>query len=157
MPSVTQIRSSNSVSADVDRLLSPKSLGELEVLEKQINVKLQSDEPIDVEYWELLLRNVSVYKSQAELNNTYKTIIESRLEVLRQEQQAEAFSIKGKLALLLTDSPDSLALQKGAVQHSGKLDPESLLKIRPEDKSLDIIDEQDFLDKNVRSLFFIIK
>ena len=136
---------------DVDRLLSPNSLQELEVLEKQIFGKLQSDEPIDVEYWEMLLRNVSVYKSRAELNAVYKTIIESRLEDLRQGQRAEASNIRGKLALLLNNSRDYSALQPRTLQYSQKIDPEPLLKIRSEDRSLDVVDEQDFLDKNVGS------
>ncbi len=147
-PLATQARAASSVSADVDRLLSPKSLMDLEALEKQVSNKLQSDEPIDVEYWEQLLRNVSVYKSRAELNSVYKTIIESRLTDLRQEQRAEASSIRDKLALLLPESAKS-GVQTSSAPHSQRLDPEPSLKIRPEDKSLDVIDEGDFLEKSV--------
>lgn len=137
------------MSADVDRLLSPKSLKELEVLESQITRKLQSNEPIDVEYWEQLLRNVAVYKSRAELNAVYKTIIESRLNDLRQEQRGEASYMKKKLSLLLNDSSGASISQSPTVGYSRHLDPEPLLKLRTEDKSLDITDEQAFLDKNV--------
>lgn len=138
------------MSADVDRLLSPKSLEELEVLESQMTRKLQSNEPIDVEYWEQLLRNVAVYKSRAELKAVYKTIIESRLNDLRQEQRGEASYMKEKLSLLLNNSSGALISQSPIVGYSRHLDPEPLLKLRTEDKSLDIIDEQAFLDKNVR-------
>ena len=143
-----QTRTANSVSADVDRLLSPKSLKDLEVLEKQISAKLQSDEAIDVEYWEQLLRNVSVYKSRAELNTVYKTIIESRLADLRIEQRTEASILKSKLALVLSDSKDSASGTR-MLSYNREIDPEPLLKIRTEDKSLNLIDEQDFLDKTV--------
>lgn len=148
-PATTHGRTSNSVSADVDRLLSPKSLKELEVLEKQISGKLQSNEPIDVEYWEHLLRSVAVYQSRAELNAVYKTIIESRLDALRQEQRVEASSTKKTLSLLLTGSDRKLCPQTPALLYTRHLDPEPLLKLRAEDKSLDITDEKDFKDKNV--------
>ena len=151
MPPTSHVRSATAVSADVDRLLSPKSLTDLMILEKQVTSKLQSDEPIDVEYWELLLRNVSVYKSRAELNTVYKTIIESRLADLRQEQRAEASKIKDRLALLLTDHNEEPSSQPRALRYSRQLDPEPFLKIPLEDRSLDVIDEEDFLDKNVRA------
>ena len=153
-------RSASSVSAEIDRLLSPKSLTELESLERQISGKLQSNEPIDVEYWEQLLRNVAVYKSRAELNTVYENIIKSRLNVLRQEQRAEAVLVRDKLALLTTTSNSEDLLLNGtssnidhsnveppSVKYSRDLDPEPLLKLRAEDKSLDTIDETDFMEK----------
>ncbi|MCJ1456097.1 hypothetical protein MMC28_006455 [Mycoblastus sanguinarius] len=160
-PTPNQARSTQSVSADVDRLLSPKSLKELEVLEQQISGKLQSNEPIDVEYWEQLLRSVAVYKSRAELNAVYKTIIQSRLNNLREEQRAEAVNAKEKLALLLSNSSSSnepasqtpssaslpLSTQGLALQYSRRLDPEPLLKLRTEDKTLDVTEEKEFMDK----------
>lgn len=150
----------SSVSADVDRLLSPKSLAELENLEKQISRKLQSNDPIDVEYWEQLLRNVAVYKSRAELNTVYRNIITSRLNDLRHEQRAEAMLVRGKLALLTriskpkdlrpdgtTSTADDSNTEPPHLSYSRELDPEPLLKLRAEDKGLDTIDEKDFLDK----------
>ena len=150
----------SSVSADVDRLLSPKSLAELENLEKQISRKLQSNEPIDVEYWEQLLRNVAVYKSRAELNRVYNNIIASRLNDLRHEQRAEAMLVRDKLALLTriskpkdlrpdgtTSIADDSNTEPPHLSYSRELDPEPLLKLRAEDKGLDTIDEKDFLDK----------
>lgn len=150
----------SSVSADVDRLLSPKTLAELENLEKQISRKLQSNEPIDVEYWEQLLRNVAVYKSRAELNTVYRNIIASRLNDLRHEQRAEAMLVRNKLALLIciskpndlrldctTSTADDSNTEPPYLSYSRELDPEPLLKLRAEDKGLDTIDEKDFLDK----------
>ena len=143
----------SSVSADVERLLSPKSRKELETLEQQISTKLQSNEPIDVEYWEHLLGSVTVYKARAELNDVYKAVIESRLNGLRQEQCAEAGSLKAKLALLLQDSGvKGQSSQAPAVRYSRSLDPEPLLKLRAEDKGLDLIEESDFVNKLVRTI-----
>lgn len=159
----TQGRSVNAVSTDVERLLRPKSLKDLEALQKQIEVKLQSDEPIDVEYWEQLLRNVAVYKARAQLDVMYKSIIESRLNELKREQRAQAEQAKEKLRLVL-DSVDFssaditvTAIQEGvatsppkpAIGYSRELDPEPLLKLHAEDKGVEVLDEKDFLDKIV--------
>ena len=158
-PAASRGRSASSVSADVDRLLSPKTLTELENLEKQISGKLQSNEPIDVEYWEQLLRSVGVYKSRAELNTVYKSIIESRLKDLRHEQRAEALLVRNRLAILnstsnskdlssddTTSTIDYSNVEPLSLKYSQNLDPEPLLKLRAEDKGLDTIDEKDFLD-----------
>ena len=149
-PPTSLARSASSVSADVDRLLSPKNLKELETLEKQITSKLQSNEPIDVEYWEQLLRNVAVYKSRAELDRVYKSIIRSRLTDFRHEQRTEAVLVRDKLALLtgINESKDlGSDSEFPCPKYSRILDPEPLLKLRAEDKGLDTIDEKDFMEK----------
>lgn len=161
-PAASRGLPTSSVSADVDRLLSPKTLTELENLEKQISSKLQSNEIIDVEYWEQLLRNVAVYKSRAELTTVYKNIIESRLNDLRREQRAEAALVRDKLALLTsissskdlrldgtTPTVDNQNAEPLWLNYSRNLDPEPLLKLRAEDKGLDTIDEKGFMDKLV--------
>lgn len=161
-PVDSQSRSVHSVSVDVDRLFSSKSLGELDTLESQISTKLASNEPIDVEYWENLLTSIAVYKAKAELNKVYKSVIDSRLANLRQQQALEATIVKEKLALLLTGSDeilkspgsraltnDSFLLSSPLVEHSSQLDPEPLLKLRPEDRTHDVVEEGDFMNKIV--------
>lgn len=149
--------------ADIDRLLNSKTLQELSILETQVTKKLQSDEPIDVEYWEQLLGSIGVFKAKAELDQVYKTIIDSRLTDLRKKQAAEATNVKEKLSLLLSNFAEIPGVLHGAlepgeassvdplqsVSFSPKLDPEPFLKLRPEDKSYEIYEEGDFLDKNV--------
>lgn len=148
-----QGRSVNVVSTDEDQLLRPKSLEELKVLEKQVNSKLQSNEPINVEYWEQLLSSIAVYKARAELDKVYKSIIEGRMIDLRQEQQSEAELAKVKLSTVLDDSdaykPGNARTTPSSgplVKYSRSLDPEPHLKLRSEDKALEIVKEQDFLD-----------
>lgn len=146
-------------------MLSPKSQEELDGLETQISTKLQSKEPIDVEYWEQLLSSIAVYKAKAELNKVYKSIIDSRLAKLRQEQALEADIVKGKLATLLYDPDDSYRISNYSaihkeknnfpymplVKYSRQIDPEPLLKLRSEDKGRDTLDEIDFINKIVGS------
>ena len=145
--------------------MAPKSLEDLNALEKQIDGKLQSREPIDVEYWEQLLRNVAVYKARAELDAVYKSIIESRLDELKHEQREQAAQAKEKLRLILNNvgctgdvaigarSPENNVLfERGSeIQYSRELDPEPLLKLHAEEKNLDIIDERAFLERIVSS------
>ena len=148
-----QGRSVNVVSTDEDQLLRPKSLEELKVLEKQVNSKLQSNEPINVEYWEQLLSSIAVYKARAELDKVYKSIIEGRMIDLRQEQQSEAELAKVKLSTVFDDSDaykpgnaKTTPFSGPLVKYSRSLDPEPHLKLRSEDKALEIVKEQDFLD-----------
>lgn len=154
------------MSADIDRLLNSKTLQELSTLEAQVSKKLQSDEPIDVEYWEQLLGNIGVYKAKAELNQVYRSIIDSRLTDLRKQQAAEATNVKEKLALLISnfaefpkhpcESPGlakmPLTLSLQPVTYSRRLDPEPFLKLRPEDKIHEVTEEGDFLDKIVSTI-----
>lgn len=139
---------------------------ELDALETQISAKLRSNEPIDVEYWEQLLSSIAVYKAKAELNEVYKSIVDSRLMSLRQQQASEATAVKEKLALLLTGSnplpkltssrsmPNSAASSsKLLVSYCPRLDPEPLLKLRSEDRAYDVVEETDFVNKIVSSKY----
>ncbi len=84
-------RAVNSVAADVDKILSPKTYEQLEALEKQIKTKLQSDEPIDTDYWEALLKSLLVWKAKAKLNKIYEEIKTARLELKkRNPEKAQA-------------------------------------------------------------------
>jgi Cactus-binding C-terminus of cactin protein/Conserved mid region of cactin len=159
-------RAVSSVSADVDRLLSPKTYEELETLELQINKKLRSNEPIDVDYWEQLLRSLIVWKAKAKLKKVYQSVIDSRLETLRRQQREEAETVRSKLQLILggpkvveeeRDGEDhstrdtAFPEEDALVTYSRDMDPEPLLKLRYEDKALDLMDEKAFLLKLVSS------
>jgi len=161
-PSNVSGRTVISVFADVDRLLGPKSLEQLSVLEKQISEKLQSKEPIDVEYWEQLLRNIGVYKAKAELNKVYKSVIDSRLQALKEQQVTEAELVREKLTVLseygttldddrVDNAPlgDSTRSPLRTMSFSMQMDPEPMLKIKAEDRSLEVVAESEFLGKIV--------
>lgn len=154
----------SSVLSDVDRLLGPKTYVELEILEKQIKSKLDSNEPIDVDYWEQLLRSLTVWKARAKLKSVYQSVIDSQLRGLRNQGGEEAQLIREKLTLILgvaktvskgrtEDVPAGdrtrFDLQPGEMKWSSGLDPEPLLRLRTEDKGLGSIDEKAFLDKVV--------
>lgn len=162
-PAGPEGRAVGSVAADVDKLLAPKTFEQLEALERQIKAKLRSNEPIDTDYWEQLLRSLLVWKAKAKLKKVYQSVVESRLEALRNAQKEDAQSVRSKMQDFLMgprrvieegaeengEAPDSgtLAFPQPSLEYSQNLDPESLLKLRPEDKSLEVVDEADFLQK----------
>jgi len=155
--SAPEARGVSSVSADVDRLLGPKSYEELEVLEKQIRKKLDSNEPMDVDYWEHLLRRLMVWKAKAKMRRVSQTVISSRLQNLRNQQHEEAVAVCQKLQKILRDierpldgqSTSSERITTTAIPYDAALDPEPSLKLRPEDKNLESLDEKEFLEKIV--------
>ena len=53
------------VETDITSLLSGKSYEHLSVLQKQIQAKLGSGEPVDIDYWEGLLKKLLVWKAKA--------------------------------------------------------------------------------------------
>jgi hypothetical protein len=139
-------RALNSVAADINKLLSPKTYEQLQNLEVQVKRKLNSNEPIDTDYWEELLRSLTVWKARASLKNVYQAIIDERVRDLRRQQRQEAESIREKLAplapVVITGNTTNHAEFEG-------LDPEPLLQVRPEDKGLEIMDESAFLNQVV--------
>jgi len=165
-------RAVNSVAADIDRILSMKSLGDLVTLEKQIVAKLASNEPIDVDYWNQLLRSLRIWKAKASLKQVYASVIKSRLEILHKQQREDAETVKRKLEAVLGAGPIPVIEEgsneasvnapvapraRGPVTYSREMDPEPLLKIRFEDRALEGMDEKDFLRKIVSYVSYHIQ
>lgn len=133
----------SSVAADINRILSPKTYEELETLEGQVKRKLNSNEPIDTDYWEELLRSLTVWKARAKLKKVYQAVIEGRVQALRKQQREEAESVRTKLA------PIAPVVGATSSETLVDLDPEPLLQLRPEDKALEVLDESQFLKQVV--------
>ena len=155
--SAPEERTVSSVVADINRLLSPKSYEELEKLEVQIRRKLNSNEPIDTDYWEHLLKSLTVWKARAKLRRVYQAVINGRVEGFKKQQQQEAETIQRKLA------PLAPLLQPGSAEGDSEskinadLDPEPLLQLPPQDKGLEIMDEEAFLGQVVCVVFSVVK
>lgn len=79
-----------SILAETDAMLSSKSADELLELQRQIRAKLRSGEPLDVEYWEGLLRRIVVWRSIAKLRDVHELVQKQRSAQLQQRQRAEA-------------------------------------------------------------------
>lgn len=165
-------RAVSSVADDVDKLLAPKTYEQLEALEKQIRTKLRSNEPIDVDYWEQLLRSLLIWKAKAKLKKVYQSVLDSRLETLRKQHEEDARGVRTQFQEVLAgpsavveegteasvESNASQAVRKQPrFEYSAKYDPEPLLKLRSEDKSSDVVEESAFLQKVVSDRHKIMK
>ncbi|KIW19073.1 hypothetical protein PV08_03363 [Exophiala spinifera] len=131
-------RAVSSVASDIDKLLGPKTYEQLEVLEKQIRSKLDSDEPIDTDYWQQLLDSLLVWKAKAKLKNVYQDVLKSRLKQLRDENEAKAIEARQKML-------DAGVQPSSNFEYTKDLDPDPLLEIPSRDKGLEVVDEKDFL------------
>ncbi|KUJ24530.1 uncharacterized protein LY89DRAFT_727554 [Mollisia scopiformis] len=163
-------RAVNSVSADIDKLLGPKTYEQLEALEKSIRAKLRSNENIDFDYWEQLLRSLLIWKAKAKLKKVYQSVLDSRLDTLRKQQEEDAQGVREKMQELLggplrvseegaeqsTDVSEVFRPQSD-FKYSQIYDPEPLLKLHAEDKSSEVIDESVFLQKVVAERRKVLK
>lgn len=143
-------RAVSSVATDVDKLLSKKTLPELQNLEVQIERKLSSNEPIDVDYWTELLRSLRIWKAKASLKQVYGQVIKQRVEILQKQQREEALSVQQKLEKILSpEDTDDTSLPTYStprpIPYTRLMDPEPLLRLPHTDKSLPTVSESDFL------------
>ncbi|CAE6527074.1 unnamed protein product [Rhizoctonia solani] len=96
------IGNNNSVESDISALLSGKTPDQLSQLQRQIQSKLSSGEPIDVDYWEGLLKSLLVWKAKAKLKSLHESVVRNRLEQLRRRQRDEAFQAQSELLAAAT-------------------------------------------------------
>jgi len=144
-------RGMSSVTPEIDRLLGPKTHEQLEALEKQVKAKLRSNDDIDVDYWENLLKSLSIYKAKARLRQVSKSVLGARLETLRQQQEQEAMLLRNKVREGLNSSLLAASGDQAPITATpAVLDPEPLLRLNPEDKTLISLEEDDFKQRLVR-------
>lgn len=91
-----------SFNRDIDNILAGKTVSQLSILQDQIMHKLHSNEPVDVEYWENLLKELVVYKAKAKLNDMHQDILATRLQQLRDRQREEALKVQEELERVLS-------------------------------------------------------
>ncbi|KAH8118345.1 mid region of cactin-domain-containing protein [Phellopilus nigrolimitatus] len=85
------------VENDVSAILNGKTPEQLSQLQRSIQAKLGSGEPIDVDYWEGLLKSLLVWKSKAKLKGIHEVVVRNRLEQLRKRQRDEALLAQEEL------------------------------------------------------------
>ncbi|THH33610.1 hypothetical protein EUX98_g594 [Antrodiella citrinella] len=91
------VEAAAAVEADVNNLLRGKTYDHLVALQRQIQAKLGSGEPIDVDYWEGLLKKLIVWKAKAKLKGLHEVVVRNRLEQLRRRQRDEALQAQEEL------------------------------------------------------------
>ncbi|KAL9551924.1 hypothetical protein MBANPS3_004032 [Mucor bainieri] len=131
------------VNQDIHRVLSGKTVSQLSVLQNQIQKKLASNEPIDVEYWENLLKELVIYKAKAKLNDMHQEILAARLEQLRNKQREEALKVQEELERVLS-------MQEREVHGQGVVAGEGIAS-EPVDESLTEAQDQSFIKSDTTS------
>jgi hypothetical protein len=91
----------DAINTDIHQILVGKSVSQLAVLQNQVKNKLSSGDPVDVEYWEDLLKETVVYKAKAKLNEMHQEILSARLHQLREKQREEALKVQEELERVL--------------------------------------------------------
>lgn len=91
---LAQTQANQTVKGEITRLLQGKSYDQLVALQQQVQRKLTSGEPVDVEYWESLLKELIVWKAKAKLRDMHEVVLANRLEQLRKKQRDEALKTK---------------------------------------------------------------
>lgn len=89
--------STAAVEEDIVQLLEGKTYDQLVALESKVREKLASKEPIDVDYWEALLRNLEVFQAKSKLHQIHLVVIQNRLEQLRHRQREAALKVQEEL------------------------------------------------------------
>ncbi|CAO1620516.1 unnamed protein product [Parajaminaea phylloscopi] len=89
-PTSMRNRLDPTVKSEMSQMLSTKDYKQLAGLQDQVREKLRSGEPIDVEYWEALLKQIVVWRAKAKLRDLHEVVLENRLEYLRRKQRDEA-------------------------------------------------------------------
>ncbi|KAF8631289.1 hypothetical protein AX15_002610 [Amanita polypyramis BW_CC] len=88
---------SAAVETDITALLSGKTYDELASLQRRVQEKLTSGEPVDTDYWENLLKKLLVWKAKAKLKSLHEVVVRNRLEQLRKRQRDEALHAQEEL------------------------------------------------------------
>ncbi|KAF8803821.1 hypothetical protein BYT27DRAFT_6720599 [Phlegmacium glaucopus] len=91
------VEAAAAVESDISTLLSGKAYDDLVALQRRIQEKLTSGEPVDTDYWEGLLKKLLVWKAKAKLKNLHEVVVRNRLEQLRKRQRDEALQAQEEL------------------------------------------------------------
>ena len=145
-----QSRANANVKAEITRLLAGKTYDQLVTLQGQVQRKLSSGEPVDVDYWEGLLKELIVWKSKGKLRDMHEVVLNNRLEQLRRKQRDEAIRLQDeiKYALpvakeVLDDEEEDMEIEEEIVQEDWDptLEPTMMSRIPEELRGAEIVEE----------------
>ncbi|WVQ99282.1 hypothetical protein IAU59_006414 [Kwoniella sp. CBS 9459] len=87
-------------------IVSGLSLQRLVDLENQTNAMLRSGQPVDGEFWDLVLRKIHVEKAIAKLNSIHEVVLKNRLEQFKRRQREDAAKVQAELGGVIVNKPD---------------------------------------------------
>lgn len=101
-------------------------------MELQIKGKLESNEPIDTDYWEQLLKSLHVWKAKAKVKKVYQSVLDSRSSALPQQSNAEAGNVRESLQSLVNDkesTSNGLVMTRGDSLREEKKEPPEMVDV----------------------------
>ena len=168
-----QNRANEAVRNDITSLLRNKSLSELRHLQESVKAKLSSGDPIDVEYWEGLLKELAVWMAKAKLKTMHEVVLRNRLEHLRRKQRDEAIKVQDELTSAVQAEEDEMEIAAEPAadvivetkpvqeQWDASMAPKLVTRIPMEDQHLQLLEPKDELILLVSpldvSLFMLIE
>ncbi|KAE8269192.1 hypothetical protein A4X09_0g3138 [Tilletia walkeri] len=87
------------VRSEMNVMLASKTPDQLVTLQSSVRAKLASGEPVDVEYWESLLRLIMVWRAKNKLRDLHEVVLQNRIEYLRKKQRDEAKRMQDELEM----------------------------------------------------------
>ncbi|KIY45883.1 hypothetical protein FISHEDRAFT_60737 [Fistulina hepatica ATCC 64428] len=145
------------VEADISMLLANKTYEDLSALQRQVQDKLTSGEPVDVDYWEGLLKRLLVWKAKAKLKKLHEVVVRNRLEQLRKRQRDEALQAQHELlagaapvansharpAVVSSSGAEEAVYDEAPEPYERGMSPPLLdiTKLTPEERQVDIVTE----------------
>ncbi|KAJ7638564.1 cactus-binding C-terminus of cactin protein-domain-containing protein [Roridomyces roridus] len=147
------VQAAAAVETDIAALLAGKTYEQLASLQRQIQDKLTSGEPVDVDYWEGLLKKLLVWKSKAKLKGLHEVVVRNRLEQLRKRQRDEALQAQEELLAgvvknvtmrtepVLEMSQQELVPADEMEEYHRDMSPSpiDITKLTPEEREIDIL------------------
>ncbi|KAF8639919.1 hypothetical protein AX17_001170 [Amanita inopinata Kibby_2008] len=121
------------VETDISALLSGKTYDELAALQRKVQEKLTSGEPVDTDYWENLLKKLLVWKAKAKLKSLHEVVVRNRLEQLRKKQRDEALLAQEELLAGVARSASKKAAESIM---SETVDQEDVSEVEPYDRAM---------------------
>ncbi|TFY56573.1 hypothetical protein EVJ58_g7559 [Rhodofomes roseus] len=124
------------VEADITALLKGKSYDHLVALQKHVQTKLTSGEPIDTDYWEGLLKKLLVWKAKAKLKALHEVVVRNRLEQLRKRQRDEALQAQEELLAGVAKSASRGDARNVVAVMNAQQEAEAAEEVEPYDRSM---------------------
>ncbi|WVO16315.1 hypothetical protein L204_103990 [Cryptococcus depauperatus] len=90
------------------KIVSGLSLQRLTELEDRANGLLHSNQPVDSDFWELVLKKIHVEKAVAKLNSIHEIVLKNRLEQFKRRQRDDAAKVQAELGSTIAPRSENL-------------------------------------------------
>ena len=158
---------SQQVLDQIQTLLSKKTTSQLLQLETQVHQKLDSNEPIDVEYWEELLKQLSVWKAKAKVKEMHNFLLAARgivpesggqtissRFVNNQNRIVENLVETGIIQENMQEDDEEEGEELPVDEYESCMSPILFKEIPREDHKLDVIEDEDDYQDLVKNQIF---